>query len=41
LTDVSGTLFFRAEDGIHGTELWALNVAVSLAHSIHLPIIQK
>ena len=25
LTDVDGTLFFTANDGVHGVELWALN----------------
>jgi ELWxxDGT repeat protein len=39
-TDVNGTLFFRADDGVHGQELWALKVAGGCANCIFLPIIQ-
>jgi hypothetical protein len=34
---VGSTLFFRADDGTHGQELWAL--PVSAAHQVYLPLV--
>jgi ELWxxDGT repeat protein len=41
LTEANGMLFFSADDGIHGSELWALKVDGGCANCIFLPIIQK
>lgn len=33
-------LYFRADDGIHGEELWAVSVAI-FDHQLHLPLIDR
>ena len=40
VTQAASTLFFSADDGTHGMELWALRVAPICPPCVHLPIIQ-
>ena len=38
LSDIDGTLFFRAEDGTHGYELWKSDgtpAGTTMVHDIH------
>ena len=39
LTDIGNTLYFQADDGYSGAELWALDVSVS--PRILLPLIMR
>ena len=40
LTPLNGAVYFQADDGSLGTELWALPW-VSLPHAVYLPLAQK
>jgi ELWxxDGT repeat protein len=37
LTNANGTLFFTADDGVHGSELWALNVVPAPSLGLSFP----
>ena len=37
LTNVNGTLFFNADDGSHGRELWALVAS----YQVYLPLVLR
>jgi ELWxxDGT repeat protein len=41
LGKANDVLFFRANDGIHGYELWALPLVEVSAHAIYLPLVSR
>jgi ELWxxDGT repeat protein len=40
MTELNGTLYFQADDGSHGLELWALESDASV-YTVCLPLVQR